>query len=212
MTNKLELIPAIFLGIALSFTQCNRKISAPSDGGDTNIHLLRPHTGQVRWWRHNNENNTCVGIGVYCFRRKLFTELELTNGVNLESDETLNEISTELKNNTIVIKSIGAKGELTSKTIEAFKNARVEILGGSLSQEVVSRLFKDIGLESPKEGLGFKKDEQSYSVYSTTYNGKSVDIVEAIEKTTVSIGDKSYRVIVITTSGRGIGSPKVTGF
>ena len=169
-------------------------------------------TGPVRWWRHRNAVNGCTGSGVYCIPRKLFSEAELTSYVPSEEDEVLTDFAISLEKNVIQINLTGTKGNLTASTVKAFSDKKIEPMGNYLSYELLEPLFNAIKLPAPKEGVSIKASEQSYLVNETTFEGKRVSILEAYDKTNITIEGKTYQLLVITTSGKGAGSPKQPGF
>ncbi|RZL18696.1 MAG: hypothetical protein EOO96_26845 [Pedobacter sp.] len=170
-------------------------------------------TGPKRWWKHNNrETNSCTGSGIYCFNRKSFMDAAEIRNFTPEADEILTESSVSLNKDVIVIQSIGVKGSLSPNALSAFKAKKVAPMGNYMAMETLDLFLKQINLKSPKEGVTIKPEEQSYSVYDTTYEGKKVSIVEAIEKTKLLIDGKTYTLVIISTSGKGTGSPKAQGF
>ena len=173
-------------------------------------------TGPKRWWKHNNNSssgtNSCTGSGIYCFNRKSFMDAAEIRNFTPEADEILTESSVSLNKDVIVIQSIGVKGRLSPNTFSAFKAKKVAPMGNYMSMETLDLFLKQINLKSPKEGVTIKPEEQSYSVYDTTYEGKKVSIVEAVEKTKLTIAGKTYTLVIISTSGKGAGSPRQQGF
>ncbi len=190
--------------------------SCKKNTGDTEESALqsRPKngTGPVHWWRHRNAVNFCSGSGVYCIPRKLLTADELATYVPTEEDEVLTDFAISLEKNVIQINLTGTKGNLLAGTIKAFGDKKIEPMGNYLPFELLEPLFKAIKLQAPKEGIIIKPEEQSYIVNETTFEGKKVSIVEAYEKTKIEIDGKSYRLLIITTSGKGAGSPRQQGF
>ena len=170
-------------------------------------------TGPKRWWRHNNgDTNSCTGFGIYCFNRKSFMDAAEIRNFKPEADEILTESNVSLNKDVIVIQSIGVKGSLSPNTLSAFKAKKVAPMGNYMAMETLDLFLKSINLKSPKEGVTIKPEEQSYSVYDTEYQGKKVSIVEAVEKTKLLINGKTYTLVIISTSGKGTGSPKQAGF
>lgn len=179
----------------------------------TATNAIRPNgTGPKHWWRHRNAVNHCSGSGIYCITRKFMDDAEIKAFIPSDDDEILTESTISLKNNVIVIKSVGIKGQLTANTLKAFKDKKVKLEGNYLSLEILDPLFRAIKLNAPKEGIFIKANEQSYQVYETQNDGKKVSIVEAIEKTKININGKDYSLVIISTSGKGSGSPKQAGF
>lgn len=179
-------------------------------GKEENAAMAKPKngTGPVRWWRHRNAVNDCTGSGVYCIPRRLFSDAELATYVPSEEDEVLTDFAISLEKNVIQINLTGTKGSLLASTIKAFGDKKIEPMGNYLSFDLLEPLFNVIKLRAPKEGITIKPQEQSYLVNETTFEGKRVSIVEAYEKTKIEIDGKTYNLLLITTSGKGVDSPK----
>jgi hypothetical protein len=86
------------------------------------------------------------------------------------------------------------------------------MLETTIPADLAEELFSSIKLNTPKTPITFKPAEQSYLVNNTSFEGKPVQIIEGYEKTRILIDGKTYNISVITTSGRGTGSPKSQGF
>jgi len=161
-------------------------------------------TGPKRWWRHNNrDTNSCTGFGIYCFNRKNFMDADAIKNFTPEVDEILMENNISLNRDVITIRSVGVKGNLSPNTLKAFKDKKVEPMGHYMPMETLDLFLKTVDLKAPKEGINFKPEEQSYTVIETTFEGKKVNIVKAVEKANIVIAGKIYTLVIISTSGRG---------
>ena len=148
----------------------------------------------------------CRPKGAYCIERWV-KEMN-----SLQSDETIGDMTIDLKENNINILIVGTSGNLSKELKKQFNDKKVELPEATLPPSVIEELFKTIKLNMPKENITFKTSEQRYDINNTTNNGKPVQIIEVLQKTKIKIDSKEYNLTVITTSGRGSGSPKQAGF
>lgn len=202
---KIFVIIALMACISQSFAQAKNE---DQTNEKVNGRVVKPIIIQSkpRWGRHGGEIN-CPPRGVYCFGNPL------EKIKTLEPDMIESETSIMLtEKNNIVITTIGVKGEITNETFELFKNKKIEISENRLPDKTIAELFKSIGFSAPKEPIIFSPENRKYNIYKTTNDGTTVQIIEVVEKSKVIIKDKPYNVIIITTSGKGAGSPKQAGF
>ena len=68
--------------------------------------------------------------------------------------------------------------------------------------------FKALNLNTPVEPVIFKAEDQKYEVIKTTNEGKEVQILEISQKTNIKIDGKEYTLSMLTTSDKGLNSPK----
>lgn len=169
----------------------------------------RPRPSGTQWGKHWNHGGIhCGGVGLYCIRRLVSEEAALRS---LDKDETFGVPNVEIAGNNIKIITIGQGGTVSKETLELFKNRKIETQTSGLPPEIVEDLLMGLKAKSI-EKVSFEPANQKYNVVSTTDNGKPVQIIEAYQKTRINIDGKTYNLLVITTSGKGSGSPKQAGF
>ncbi|MBK6975832.1 MAG: hypothetical protein IPH28_00930 [Cytophagaceae bacterium] len=83
---------------------------------------------------------------------------------------------------------------------------------GELPQEMLKDILGNVGLKMPKGKVRINTTDQKVVINDTENRGKKLRIVEVYEKANLSIDGKTYTLQLITTSGRGAGSPKHAGF
>lgn len=173
--------------------------------------LIKPNGTHSNWREHwENSASSCYPNGIYCIRR--LGNLTEISSSTLAEDETINETTTEVKGNNIRITTIAVKGKVSEETLKMFKDKKVEPVVTVLPNDLMEVLFKTINLKLPKENIIFTPANQRYEVVSTTNEGNPVQIIEVYQKTKINIDGKEYNLTVITTSGKGAGSPKNQGF
>ncbi|MDN3677454.1 hypothetical protein QWY90_08995 [Flavobacterium paronense] len=152
----------------------------------------------------------CGAGGIYCKANSpSFSEPNYV----LNEDEIMTASAIKLVGtNNIVIYNLGLKNKLTAKTLQKFIDKKVDVQPTVLPLSLLSSLYKSIGLPEPKQPITFGKENITYEVMNTTNEGKDVQVIQINEKTKINIDGKEYNVTVITTSGRGSGSPKQQGF
>ncbi len=151
----------------------------------------------------------CNKGGIYCYGK---TKIDIQGKTSSNTDETVAETSIKLNDKNIVITSISQSGSVSKETLESFKNKKVERTIEPIPSDYYKELLNSVGLLTPKENIVFTPENQSYEVVNTTNEGKPVQIIEVTQKTKINIDGKEYNLIVITTSGKGSGSPKNQGF
>ena len=152
----------------------------------------------------------CGAGGIYCKANSpSFSEANYV----LNEDEIMTASAIKrVGTNNIVIYNLGLKNKLTAKTMQKFIDKKVDVQPTVLPLSLLSSLYKSIGLPEPKEPIKFSKENITYEVMNTTNEGQKVQIIQINEKTKINIDGKEYNVVVVTTSGRGSGSPKQQGF
>jgi hypothetical protein len=153
---------------------------------------------------------SCGAGGIYCRANSpSFSEAKYP----LNEDQIMTASAIKLVGtNNIVIYNLGLKNNLTAATMQKFISKKVDVQPTVLPLSLMAPLFKSIDLPEPKQPITFGKENITYEVMNTTNEGKDVQVIQINEKTKINIDGKEYNVTVITTSGKGSGSPKNQGF
>ena len=191
-------------------TNPNPPLSAPTTSGGTvpTKSLQKPIKRSVpRWGRYTTNINGCEPGGVYCLKNRLFTE-----NIKLESDESINETTVELIDNTILVKSIATESYINSETFDAFINNKVALKDNIIPVDILNEWLSFVNLPVQKKSITIKKEDRKYLINRTFNKDKQVSIIESYENATINIDGKEYNLTIIITSGRGTGSPRSQGF
>lgn len=191
-------------------TNPNPPLSTPTTSGGTvpTKSLQKPIKRSVpRWGRHTTDINGCERGGVFCLKNRLFTE-----NIKLESDESINETTVELIDNTILVKLIAIESNISSETIDDFRKNKVSLENNIIPIDILNEWLSSINLPTQKKSVNIKKEDRKYLINETFNKDKKVSIIESYENATINIDGKEYNLKVITTSERGTGSPRSQGF
>ncbi|MBP6039277.1 MAG: hypothetical protein KA523_03645 [Flavobacterium sp.] len=191
-------------------TNPNPPLSTPTTSGGTvpTKSLQKPINRSVpRWGRYTTNINGCEHGGVYCLKNRLFTE-----NIKLESDESINETTVELIDNTILVKLIAIESNINSETIDDFRKNKVSLENNIIPIDILNEWLSSVNLPTQKKSITIKKEDRKYLINETFNKDKKVSIIESYENATIKIYGKEYNLKVITTSERGTGSPRSQGF
>ncbi|MDP3313768.1 hypothetical protein [Lutibacter sp.] len=146
----------------------------------------------------------CIGVEIGALHNN-----QNLGDLPLEKDQLLTNANVELVNgNTIKVTSIGVKSTISEKTMSEFKNKTQKNKEFTLDDNVLKEICKALHLNTPIEPVIFKAEDQKYEVINTTNDGKEVQILEISQKTNIKIDGKEYILSMLTTSGKGLNSPK----
>ncbi|MFZ2282305.1 MAG: hypothetical protein WAV86_00360 [Lutibacter sp.] len=129
--------------------------------------------------------------------------------LSLEKDQIISKTNVELMTGNIIkVTSIGEKSTISEKTMSQFANKTQKNKEFTLDKNVLAEICKALNLNTPIEPVIFKAEDQKYEVFNTTNKGKEVQILEIHQKTKIKIDGKEYTLSMLTTSGKGLNSPK----
>ena len=131
----------------------------------------------------------------------------------LEENETTGSANIEINGSNIRIISVAEKGTVTKGLLLKFAERKLLPNEDELPGNLLEPLLRSINLNSPKNPVIFKPNEQKFQVVNTKDNaGKPIQIIEAYQRPKIMIEGKGYNLEIVTTSGKGTGSPKQAGF
>lgn len=188
-------------------------INTSGEGVDSSINPKNPSipTEKIIWGK---TGHWCHSTGLYCYIKKWDKGPGgCLSKVLLPNDESCNELSIEMKNgDEIIIRSIGQTANITEVSINNFQNNKIEKLIEDYPNDYFNELFKSIKLGIPQKNISFKPEDIRYDVFKTTFDGKPTQIIEIYQRTKIIVDGKEFKLTLITTSGKGVGSPKSAGF
>ena len=189
--------PAGFVNIDEVCTLAGKESASPVRGG------LLANWGKYGW------DGDCNQGGIFC---RKWLRLPDLNAYKPEENSTSGESKIALEGNVITVTTIGTKGSIGDELLLTANEKSLKPMPGELPQEMLKDILGNVGLKMPSGKVRINPIDQKVVINDTENRGKKLRILEVYEKANLSIDGKTYSLHLITTSGRGGGSPKHAGF